>query len=139
MTRKPICSAENVLQFWVDWSCILPRFVHRLDQIRLDWIRLDQIRLRAPQGVWIFSSTQPLSSFTSKVKQKQVLFLLLAALGSTKSQIVCLSVCWSVGRPQGFVKKLQKSSCPSVGCQVCRTGDFVKKLDCDYDFVITIL
>ena len=31
MTRRPIGSAENVLQFWVDWSCILPRFVHRLD------------------------------------------------------------------------------------------------------------
>ena len=24
-------AVENVLQFWVDWSCILARFVHRLD------------------------------------------------------------------------------------------------------------
>ena len=24
-------AVENVLQFWVDWSCRLARFVHRLD------------------------------------------------------------------------------------------------------------
>ena len=24
-------AVENVLQFWVDWSCMLARCVHRLD------------------------------------------------------------------------------------------------------------
>ena len=31
MTRRPVSSVKNVLQFWVNWSCILARFVHRLD------------------------------------------------------------------------------------------------------------
>ena len=139
MMRRPISFAENVLQFLVDWSCILPRFVHTLDQIRLDQIRLDQIRLRAPQGVWIFPTTLPPHHIfgkcqkSSKNKPCSCLQLPWAALK------VKLSVCWSVGQPQGFVKKLQKSSCPSVGQQVCWTGDFVKKLTYDFNFVSKIL
>ena len=138
MMRRPIGSAENVLQFLVDCSCILPRFVHRLDQIRSDQIRLDQIEstsrcldfFRPPSPLpHIFGKRQK----SSKNKSCSCLQLPWAALK------VKLSVCWSVGRPQGFVKKLQKSSCPSVGRQVCRTRDFVKKLTYDFNFVSKIL
>ena len=31
MTRRPVSSVKNVLQFQDDWNCILARFVHRLD------------------------------------------------------------------------------------------------------------
>ena len=67
----------------------------RLDYTRLDYIRLDLIRLRAPQGAWIFLTTHfPFLIYLENVKSSYF----LAALSSTKSTVVRLSVCLLVGR-----------------------------------------